>query len=48
MVLLLHKRDVAKVAERVRELGFDAIEGDIAPGAQLVDVEVARAEIGSS
>jgi diphosphomevalonate decarboxylase len=48
MVLLLHKRDVAKVAERVRELGFDAIEGDIAPGAQLVDVEVAGAEIGSS
>jgi diphosphomevalonate decarboxylase len=45
MVLLLHKRDVARVAGRVRELGFDAIEGNIAPGAQLVDAEVARAEV---
>jgi diphosphomevalonate decarboxylase len=46
MVLLLHKRDVARVAGRVRELGFDAIEGNIAPGAQLVDAEAARAEVG--
>ncbi len=45
MVLLLHKRDVARVAARVRELGFDAIEGNIAPGAQVVDVDGARGEL---
>ena len=45
MVLLLHKRDVPRVAFRVRELGFDAIEGNIAPGAQVVDVEEAREEL---
>lgn len=45
MVLLTHKRDVARVSARVRELGFDAIEGDIAPGAQLVDVDAARLEL---
>lgn len=46
MVLLTHKRDVARVSARMRELGFDAIEGDIAPGAQLVDVDAARLELG--
>lgn len=46
MVLLLHRRDVARVAGRVREMGFDAIVGNIAPGAQLVDADAAREELG--
>jgi diphosphomevalonate decarboxylase len=45
MVLLLHKRDVARVATRVREAGFDAIEGNIAPGAHVVDVAQATGEL---
>ncbi|MFC1463386.1 MAG: diphosphomevalonate/mevalonate 3,5-bisphosphate decarboxylase family protein [Candidatus Brachytrichaceae bacterium NZ_4S206] len=45
-VLLTDKQHVAKVADRMRELGFNAVEGNIAPGAQLVDVEVARGELG--
>lgn len=44
MVLLLHKNDVAKVAARVRALGFDAAEGNIAPGAHLVNVARAHEE----
>jgi diphosphomevalonate decarboxylase len=45
MVLLTHKRDVDKVAARMRELGFDALEGDIAPGAQLVHVDHAAEDL---
>ncbi|MCS7056777.1 MAG: hypothetical protein NZM18_11465 [Thermoflexales bacterium] len=44
-VLLTNKQHAATVIARVRELGFDAVEGNIAPGAQLVDVEAARAEL---
>lgn len=44
MVLLCHKDQRARVAARMRELGFDAAEGDIAPGAHLVDVDAARAD----
>jgi diphosphomevalonate decarboxylase len=44
MVLLCHKDQQARVAVRMRDLGFDAAEGDIAPGAHLVDVDAARAE----
>ena len=47
MVLLCHKRDTARIASRVRELGFDAVEGGIAPGAQLVDVEGTWGEVRS-
>lgn len=45
-VLLTDKQHVANVADRMRELGFSAVEGNIAPGAQLVDVEVACRELG--
>jgi diphosphomevalonate decarboxylase len=45
MVLLTHKKDVARAAERVRELGFDAIESGIAGPAELVGVEEAREEL---
>lgn len=46
MVLLTDKQHVARVAERVRELGFDAVVGNIAPGAQLVSVERVKEELG--
>ena len=45
MVLLLNKRDVTRVAERVRDAGFDAIAGHIAPGAQVIDVKRAKEEL---
>ena len=45
MVLLLAAADVPAVAARVRALGFDCVEGDIAPGAHVVDVDAARAEL---
>lgn len=44
-VLLTDKQHAAVVAGRMRELGFSAVEGGIAPGAQLVDVEAARAAL---
>ena len=45
MVLLTHKQHAPRVAAHVRELGFDAVVGNIAPGARLVDVEAARQEL---
>ena len=46
MVLLTHKDEVAKVAKRMRTLNADVIESNIGNGAQLIDVDVARAELG--
>jgi diphosphomevalonate decarboxylase len=46
MVLMLHKRDVLTVATRVREAGFDAIEGNIAGGAKLVSLDEAGEVLG--
>ena len=45
MVLLLHKDDVAKVAARIRSLGFDVIEGNIGDGAALVEIEEAQRDL---
>lgn len=45
MVLLTHKNDVAKVAERMRALNADVIESNIGDGAQLIDEDVAREEL---
>jgi diphosphomevalonate decarboxylase len=36
MVLMLHRDHVAVTAARIRALGFDCVEGDIAPGAHLI------------
>jgi len=44
--LLTHKDDVAAVAERMRALNADVIESNIGDGARLIDVDVARAELG--
>jgi diphosphomevalonate decarboxylase len=45
MVLLSAASDVARISARVRELGFDCVEGDIAPGAHAVDYAVALREL---
>jgi diphosphomevalonate decarboxylase len=45
-VLLTHKQFSAQVMEHIRALGFDAAEGQIAPGAHLVTLEEAQAELG--
>jgi len=45
-VLLTHKQFSAQVMAHVRGLGFEAVEGEIAPGAHLVTVEEAQAELG--
>jgi diphosphomevalonate decarboxylase len=45
MVLLTHKQHAPTVAAHVRELGFDAVVGNIASGTRLVDVEAARQEL---
>ncbi len=44
-VLLCTREHASRVAERVRQSGFSALVGEIAPGAQLVSVEQARAEL---
>lgn len=36
MVLMLHRDHVAVTAARIRSLGFDCVEGDVAPGAHLI------------
>lgn len=36
MVLMLHRDHVAATAARIRSLGFDCVEGDVAPGAHLI------------
>ena len=36
MVLMLHRDHVVVTAARIRSLGFDCVEGDIAPGAHLI------------
>ncbi|GIV85267.1 MAG: GHMP kinase [Candidatus Roseilinea sp.] len=46
-VLLTDAPHAAQVLAHVRALGFDAVEGNIAPGAQLVDVESAREALES-
>ncbi|WP_169238545.1 diphosphomevalonate/mevalonate 3,5-bisphosphate decarboxylase family protein [Candidatus Roseilinea sp. NK_OTU-006] len=46
-VLLTDAPHAAQVLARIRALGFDAVEGNIAPGAQLVDVESAREALES-
>jgi diphosphomevalonate decarboxylase len=45
MVLLLAAADVERVAARVRAAGFPAVAGEIAPGATMIDIDTARAEI---
>jgi diphosphomevalonate decarboxylase len=45
MVLLLGAQHVSTVAARVRAAGFDAVEGNIAPGAHLVDIAAAEREL---
>ena len=45
MVLMVHKDNAAVVAGRVRALGFDCVPGDIAPGAHVVDMPDALAEL---
>jgi diphosphomevalonate decarboxylase len=45
MVLLLGAEHVGTVAARVRSAGFDAVEGDIAPGARLIDIDRAEREL---
>ena len=38
MVLMLHRDHVATVAARTRSLGFDCVEGNIAPGAHVMQI----------
>jgi diphosphomevalonate decarboxylase len=45
MVLLTAAADMPHIAARVRGLGFDCVEGDIAPGAHGVDYETALREL---
>ncbi len=45
MVLLLGADAVTAVAARVRAAGFDAVEGNIAPGAHLVPIDSALREL---
>ncbi len=45
VVLLTHRDTVDRVASHMRALGFDAIEGNIAGPAHLVDVGRARQEL---
>ncbi len=47
-VLLCHRDHADAVARRVQEAGFNALIGQVAPGAQLVSLEQARAELGVS
>jgi diphosphomevalonate decarboxylase len=45
IVLLVGADDMARVASTVRAAGFDAVEGDIAPGAMLVDPAIAESDL---
>jgi diphosphomevalonate decarboxylase len=45
MVLLTGRTVTERVVVRVRAAGFDCVEGDIAPGAQLVQTQMAEAEL---
>ncbi len=46
MVLLTHADHAKNIVLQVQAAGFDAISGSIGDGAQLVDVEHARRELG--
>ena len=45
LVLMTHKQFAPRVVARMRELGFDAIDGYVAPGARVVDADEALAEL---
>lgn len=46
LVLMTHRQFAPRVIARMHELGFDTIDGHIAPGAQVVNANEALKELG--